>query len=127
MVARILFRTATVVPRSANLLPTKTFVSSTQCQKTATETAKDAVKAVDRTVSQAAIKGLDGVEKANETFHATVEKMGMKMEQKPDPLEGLDVDNTPTGVRAKETGEKMKQGVKAGVRDAADNVKEATK
>jgi hypothetical protein len=72
------FRSSPRVRVSSTTL--RSFALSASRRKTAGETVKGAAKAVDRTVSQAAIKGLDRVEKVNETVKGTAEKMGISMD-----------------------------------------------
>jgi hypothetical protein len=88
------------------------------------ETVKDAAKTVDKTVSQAAIKGLDGIEKVNEVAKDAAKKVGIEADKRTDELE---VDAKATATKAQVKGEHMKRDAKEGVRDAADKVKGATR
>ena len=54
-----LTRTLTVAVRSAHTVPRAAFSTSLRSQKSATETIADAAKTVDRTVSDAAVKGMN--------------------------------------------------------------------
>jgi hypothetical protein len=125
----VLVRSLRIVstPTTTNTIATRSFVSSSVEYRTATETIKDAAKTVDRTISQAAIKGLEGVEKVNEVAKDASEKVGIKLESSPDPLDVGPVSEK-AGVKAEKAevkAEKVKEGAKAGVRDAADKVKDA--
>jgi len=124
----VLIRSLRVVSTPAtNTIATRSFVSSAVEYKAATETIKDAAKTVDRTVSQAAIKGLEGVEKANEVAKEAAEKVGIKVESSPDPLDvgAIGEKAEVKAEKAEVKAEKAKEGAKAGVRDAADKVKDA--
>lgn len=105
-------------------LATRTFVSSVPQRKTVTDTVKDAAKAVDQTASQAAIKGLEGLETVNEAAKGVAEKVGIKTEQAADDLE---VKGRAAATKAEVKTEHAKRDAKQGVRDAADKVKEATR
>ena len=120
----LLVRNLRVVPRPMHFVATRTFVVSTQQYKTVTDTVKDAAKTVDKTVSQAAIKGLDGIEKVNEVAKDAAKKVGIETDKKTDELE---VDAKATATKAQVKGEQMKRDAKEGVRDAADKVKDATR
>lgn len=124
MSARTLVRSFRIIPRPSTVIATRTFTASAQQYKTVTETVKDAAKTVDRTASQAAIKGLEGLEKVNEATKETAEKIGIKTEQAADDLE---VKGKATATKAEVKGEQVKRDAKAGVRDAADKVKDATR
>jgi len=113
-----------VVPTPTTFLATRTFVASAQQYKTVTESVKDAAKTVDRTVSKAAIKGLEGVEKVNEVARDAAEKIGIHAEKKVDELK---VEGRATGTKAQVKGEQVKRDAKEGIRDAADKVKDATR
>ncbi|KAI9685424.1 MAG: hypothetical protein M1822_004555 [Bathelium mastoideum] len=63
----------TTITRQARL-----FSTSPRVQKTVVDSAKDAVKKVDRTVSDAAVKGIETGEKAT---NATAETIGLKSKQ----------------------------------------------
>ena len=89
-----------------------------------TDTVKDAAKTVDKTVSQAAIKGLDGVEKASEVARDAAKRVGIEMDKKTDELE---VDTKTTATKAQVKGEQVKRDAKEGTRDAVDKVKDASR
>lgn len=114
------------VLRPGPLLATRTFITTPTYHKTATDTVKDAAKAVDRTVSQAAIKGLEGVEKVNEVAKDAAEKVGINV-NKEDPLDDLEVEGKATATKAQVKGQQVKRDAKEGVRQAADTVKDAAK
>lgn len=59
-------RSAAAAVRTAGL---RSFSAQPRLQKTATETVKDAAKAVDRTISDAAVKG---IEKGGQYCHSLV-------------------------------------------------------
>ena len=120
----LLVRNLRVVPRPAHFVATRSFVVSAQQYKTVAETVKDAAKTVDKTVSQAAIKGLDGIEKVNEVAKDAAKKVGIEADKRTDELE---VDAKATATKAQVKGEHMKRDAKEGVRDAADKVKGATR
>jgi hypothetical protein len=125
--SNLLVRNLRVIPRATaprNILATRTFIVSAQQYKTATETVKDAAKVVDRTVSQAAIKGLEGVEKVNEAAKDAADKVGIKTEKKVDELE---VEGKAAATKAQVKGDQAKRDAKAGVREAADHVKDAAR
>jgi hypothetical protein len=125
MSARTLVRNnLRVVPRPMHFVATRTFVVSAQQYKTVTDTVKDAAKTVDKTVSQAAIKGLDGIEKVNEVAKDAAKKVGIETDKKTDEFE---VDAKATATKAQVKGEQMKRDAKEGIRDAADKVKDATR
>lgn len=105
-------------------LATRTFVSSIPQRKTVTETVKDAAKAVDKTASQAAIKGLEGLESVNAAAKDVAEKVGVKSEQAADELE---VKGRAAATKAEVKTEHAKRDAKEGVREAADRVKDATR
>ena len=122
----ILVRNVRKVPRQMNVIATRNFIASTQRHKTVTETIKDAAKTVDKTVSKGAIKGLDGLEKVNEGVKGAAGKVGIKLESKPDPLlDDVETGAEATATKAQGKGEQVKRDAKAGVRDAADKVKDA--
>lgn len=105
-------------------LAARTFVSSVPQRKTVTETVKDAAKAVDKSASTAAIKGLEGLESVNEAAKGVAEKVGIKTEQAADDLE---VKGRAAATKAEVKTEHVKRDAKAGVREAADKVKDATR
>ena len=113
-----------VAYRPISFVPTRTFTVSAQQHKIVPEPVKDAAKAVDRTISKAAIKGLEGVEKVNEVAKDVGEKVGLKAEQAANDAE---VEGKAMGTKDKVKGEQAKDEAKAGVRDAADKVKDATR
>jgi hypothetical protein len=100
------------------------FLTSAQHYKTVTERVKDAAKTVDRTASQAAIKGLEGLEKVSEVTKDTPEKIGIKTEQAADDLE---VKGKAVATKTEVKGEHVKGDAKQGVREGADKVKDATR
>jgi hypothetical protein len=110
--------------RPANLLAVRTFTISTQRHKTATDTVKQAADKVDRTVANAAIKGLEGVEKVRDVTKDVAEKVGIKTEN---AAADAEVETKATATKAKVRGEHAKEEAKAGVRETADKVKEATR
>jgi hypothetical protein len=116
-------RTSVTATRS-NALATRSFAVSTTQYKTATETVKEAVDSVDRTLAQGAIKGFEGLEKANEVVKETAGKVGINMESK-----GTDVefDAKETANKAQAKGEQVKENAKEGVRDTAQKVKDAAR
>ena len=124
MSSRTLIRNLRIVHRPRTSYATRSFLTSAQHYKTVTETVKDAAKTVDRTASQAAIKGLEGLEKVNEVTKDTAEKIGIKTEQAADDLE---VKGRATATKAEVKGEHVKRDAKQGIRDAADKVKESTR
>jgi hypothetical protein len=126
MSARTLITRQWRVVRPLPLLATRTFITTLPHHKTATDTVKDAAKAVDRTVSQAAIKGLEGVEKVNEVAKDAAEKVGINV-NKEDPLDELEVEGKAAATKAHVKGEQVKRDAKAGVRHAADKIKDAAK
>ena len=89
-----------------------------------TDTVKDAAKAVDKTVSKAAIKGLEGVEVVNEAAKDAAKKVGIETDKKTDEIE---MDAKATATKAKVKGEQVKRDAKEGVRETADKVKDATR
>ena len=105
-------------------LATRTFVTSIPQHKTVTESVKDAAKAVDRSASQAAIKGLEGLESVNEAAKDVAQKVGIKTEQAADDLE---VKGRAAATKAEVKTEHVKRDAKEGVREAADKVKDATR
>jgi uncharacterized protein YjbJ (UPF0337 family) len=62
-----LTRTSTTTLRTLRFAPRASFSTSSRSQKSATEAAKDAVKTVDRTMSNAAVKGIEKGRKSR--FH----------------------------------------------------------
>jgi fructose-1,6-bisphosphatase len=123
MSTRTLIRNFRIVLAPTTFLATRTFVASTQQYKTVTESVKDAAKTVDKTISKAAIKGLEGVEKVNEVARDTAEKVGIHAEKNFDELEV----KAKTAAKAQVRGEQAKRDTKEGIRDAAGNVKDATR
>jgi hypothetical protein len=118
----LIIRKLQIAPRS--FVIARTFVSSAQNYKSLTDAVKDAAKIVDRTVSKAAIKGLEGVEKVNEVAKDAAETVGIKTEQKAGELE---VEGKSTATKAQVKSEQTKRDAKEGIRDAVDKVKDATR
>lgn len=126
MTARTLLTRQSRTVRPLQPLATRTFITTLPHRKTATETVtdsvKDAAKAVDKTVSQAAIKGLEGVEKVNEVARDAAEKVGIKTHETTNEFK---VDAAATKAKAEVKGDQVKRDAKQGVRQAADKVKDA--
>lgn len=120
----LLIRNFRIVLTPTTFLATRTFVASTQQYKTVAESVKDAVKTVDKNISKAAIKGLEGVEKVNEVARDAAEKVGIHTEKKVDELE---VKANTAATQAQVKGEQAKRDTKEGIRDATGNVKDATR
>lgn len=121
MSARTLFiRYFRISSRPVTFIATRTFVASAQQHKTFSETVKDAAKTVDKTVSQVAIKGLEGVEKVNEIAKDAADKVGMKVDE-------VEATAKSAAAKTKVKGEQAKGKAEEGIGDAADNVKEATR
>jgi hypothetical protein len=106
------------------LVATRTFVVSAKKYKSLTDAVKNTAKTVDRTVSTAAIKGLEGVEKVNKVAKDAAETVGIKTKQKADELE---VEGKSAATKAQVKSEQTKRDAKAGIRDAVDKVKDATR
>jgi hypothetical protein len=124
MSTRALLRNMRVAYRPANLLAARTFTVSAQQHKTATDAVKQAADKVDRTVADAAIKGLEGVEKMRDVTKDVAEKVGIRTEK---AAADAEVETKATATKAKVRGEHAKEEAKAGVRETADKVKEATR
>ena len=112
--------------RPVQPIATRTFTTIRPQRKTATETVtgtvKDAAKAVDRTVSKVAIKGLEGVEKVSDVVTDAAERVGIKTNEKMDEFE---VDAKTMKTKTEVKGDQMKRDAKQGVKQAADTVKDA--
>lgn len=54
-----MYRQSIIRSLRASAPSTRLFTTNARLQKTATETVKDAAKAVDRTISDAAVKGIE--------------------------------------------------------------------
>jgi hypothetical protein len=122
MSLRTLFvRTFPTVSRPMNFVATRTFVASAQPHKSVSDTVKDAAKTVDRTVSKAAIKGLEGVEKVNEVARDAAEKVGIHTEN---TVNEFEVGTKEAAAKTQAKGEQLKRDTKEGVRAAADKVKD---
>ena len=119
-----LIRNLRVVPRPTTFLATRSFVASAQQYKTVAESVKDAAKTVDKTVSQAAIKGLEGVEKMNEVAKDAAEKVGIHTGKK---VEELEVEEKSTITKTQVKGDQAKRDAKEGIRNATDKVKNVTR
>jgi hypothetical protein len=120
----LLTRTFCIVPTPTTSFATRTFVASTQQCKTVTESVEDAAKTVDKTVSKAAIKGLEGVEKMNEVARDAAERVGIHTEKKVDEPE---VEKKAVATKAQAKGEQAKRGAEKGINDVADRAKDATR
>ena len=119
-----LIRNLPIAPASTTFLPRRTIVASAQQHKTVTESVKAAAKTVDRTVSEAAIKGLEGVEKVNAIAKDAAEKVGIRTEK---GVNELEVEGKAAATKAQAKGEQAKRDVKEGIKDAADKVKDAAR
>lgn len=115
-----LIRNFRIAARPKDYVATRTFFASSQQYRTVTDTVKDAAKTVDRTVSQAAIKGLDGVEKASEIAKGMAEKVGINTEMKSDPLlDDIETEGGTTDNQAQAKGEQKKGDTKEKIRNTA--------
>ena len=125
MLTRTLVTRQWRIPRPVQTLATRTFTTSRPQRKAATETVtdtvKDAAKAVDRTVSKVAIKGLEGVEKVNDVVTDAAERVGIKSNQKVDEFE---VGANAMKTKAEVKGDQMRRDAEQGVKQAADAVKD---
>jgi len=125
MLTRTLVTRQWRILRPVQTLATRTFTTSRPQRKAATETVtdtvKDAAKAVDRTVSKVAIKGLEGVEKVNDVVRDAAERVGIKSNQKVDEFE---VGAKAMKTKAEVKGDQMRRDAEQGVKQAADAVKD---
>jgi len=125
MLTRTLVTRQWRILRPVQTLATRTFTTSRPQRKAATETVtdtvKDAAKAVDKTVSKVAIKGLEGVEKVNDVVTDAAERVGIKSNQKVDEFE---VGANAMKTKAEVKGDQMRRDAEQGVKQAADAVKD---
>ena len=110
-----------VLQQNTNVIATRSIAASAGQRKTVTESVKDAANTVDRTVSDVAIKGLEGLEKVNEATKDAAQRVGINLESSSDPLDDI----APPAKGTEEMAREVKESAKGRTKEAADKIKDA--